>query len=203
MFTENEISALVSIPDIKKATEKLRTEFIEKEAPFMEISNHDFLSVILLTPSVGIALANESVSLMEEMSLNKKARKYSKGGYFMKQDPVVTAMGHLIKRYDVWADIFYKQIKEFIEIFIDKDTLNQSNIPENDSAEKLCIDALKAPFFLIRIITSFLSNAEDEDLAAERKVLKVEYDRIIEILEKIDLINLSIVQSHLKRLTIK
>ena len=69
MFTENEISALISIPDIKQATEKLKNDFIEKEAPFMEISNHDFLSVILLTPSVGIALANNSVSLMEEMSL--------------------------------------------------------------------------------------------------------------------------------------
>jgi hypothetical protein len=112
-------------------------------------------------------------------------------------------MSHLIKRYDEWADIFYEQIKKFIEIFIDKDSLSQSSTPNKDSAEKLGIEALKAPFFLIRIITSFLSNAEDEDLAAERKVLKVEYERIIEILEKIDLIELTIVQSHLKRLIIK
>ncbi|MEN8248667.1 MAG: hypothetical protein ABFS32_07025 [Bacteroidota bacterium] len=203
MFTENEISSLALIPEIKEATIRLKNEFIEKEAPFMEISEHDFLSLIFLTPSVGIALANDSVSLMEEMALNKKARKYSKGGYFMKQDPVVTAMGHLIKNYDEWADTFYAQIKLFVEILIDKDALKEKNKDDNTSNEQLCIDVLQAPFFLIRVITSFLSNAEDEDLAAERKVLKVEYDRIVEILEKIDLIDLPIVQNHIKRLIIK
>ena len=121
MFTENEIGALILDPDIKESTEKLREKFIEEEAPFLEISIHDFLSLILITPSVGIALANSKVSLMEEMALNKKARKYSKGGYFLKKDPVVTAMGYLIKHYDIWSEIFYAHIKKLVGLMLDKE----------------------------------------------------------------------------------
>ena len=50
----------------------------------MDLSEHDFLSLILMTPTVGIALANGSISLFEELALNKMARKMSKGGYFLK-----------------------------------------------------------------------------------------------------------------------
>ena len=204
MFTENEISALILDRNIKKETEKLRQEFIEKEAPFLEISVHDFLALILLTPSVGIALANDSVSLMEEMALNKKARKYSKGGYFLKQDPVVTAMGYLIKHYDIWSEIFYGHIKKLIGLMIDKDELMKSTVDSSDvTDEQYCVELLKAPFVLVRFISSFLSNSGDEDLSVERKIGKNEYDRTIEILEKVDLIKIPLVKRHLVKLVVK
>ena len=91
MFTENEIASLIARPDILEKIEPLKKEFIKKEAQFLEINDHDFLSLMIICPSVGIALANGSVSLFEEISLNKKARKLSKGGYWMKKDPVVVA----------------------------------------------------------------------------------------------------------------
>jgi hypothetical protein len=204
MFTENEIGALILDPEIKEATEKLREEFIEKEAPYLEISVHDFLALILLTPSVGIALANGSVSLMEEMALNKKARRYSKGGYFLKQDPVVNAMGYLIKHYDVWSEIFFAHIKHFVELLLNKDALMKSNIASADiTDEQYCVELLKAPFVLVRFISSFLSNADEEDLSVERKIAKNEYDRIIEILAKVDLINIPLVKRHLIKLVVK
>ena len=204
MFTENEISALILDLNIKKETENLRQEFIEKEAPFLEISVHDFLALILLTPSVGIALANNSVSLMEEMALNKKARKYSKGGYFLKQDPVVTAMGYLIKHYDIWSEIFYGHIKRLIGLMIDKDELMKSTVDSSDvTDEQYCVELLKAPFVLVRFISSFLSNSGDEDLSVERKLGKNEYDRTIEILEKVDLIKIPLVKRHLVKLVVK
>ena len=204
MFTENEISALILDRNIKKETENLRQEFIEKEAPFLEISVHDFLALILLTPSVGIALANDSVSLMEEMALNKKARKYSKGGYFLKQDPVVNAMGYLIKHYDIWSEIFYGHIKKLIGLMIDKDELMKSTVDSSDvTDEQYCVELLKAPFVLVRFISSFLSNSGDEDLSVERKIGKNEYDRTIEILEKVDLIKIPLVKRHLVKLVVK
>ena len=204
MFTENEIDALILDPDIKEATEKLREEFIEQEAPFLEISVHDFLSLILMTPSVGIALANSSISLMEEMALNKKARKYSKGGYFLKQDPVVTAMGYLIKHYDIWSEIFYAHLKKLIGLMLDKDELMNSSIDAPDTTdEQYCVELLKSPFVLVRFISSFLSNAENEDLSVGRKIGKNEYDRTIEILDKVDLINIPLVKRHLVKLVVK
>jgi len=204
MFTENEIGALILDPKIKEETEKLREEFIEQEAPFLEISVHDFLALILLTPSVGIALANNSVSLMEEMALNKKARRYSKGGYFLKQDPVVNAMGFLIKHYDVWSEIFFEHIKKLIEFMVDKDELMRSNIADPTvTDEQYCVELLKAPFVLVRFISSFLSNAEDDDLSVERKIGKNEHDRIIEILEKVELLEIPLVKRHLVKLVVK
>ena len=204
MFTENEIGALILDPEIKEATEKLRKEFIEKEAPFLEISVHDFLSLVLLTPSVGIALANGSVSLMEEMALNKKARRYSKGGYFLKQDPVVNAMGYLIKHYEIWSEIFFVHLKNLIELMLNKDELMKSNIAAADiTDEQYCVELLKAPFVLVRFISSFLSNADDEDLSVERKIAKNEYDRVIEILQKVDLINIPLVKRHLIKFVVK
>ena len=204
MFTENEISSLIIDPEIKRVTQQLKEDFIEKEAPFLELSDHDFLSLILLTPSVGIALANKSVSLMEEMALNKKARKYSKGGYFMKQDPVVTAMGYLIKHYESWSDIFYAHIKVLLEQLIDKEELMNSSIDgDNVTDEEYCVEILKSPFILVRALSSFLSNSEHEDFVEIRKVPKDEYNRILEILEKVDLINLPIVKKHLTKLVVK
>lgn len=204
MFTENEIGALILNPDIKSATIKLKEEFVEQEAPYLEISDHDFLSLILLTPTVGIALANGSISFMEEMALNKKARKYSKGGYFMKQDPVVSALSYLMKHYDDWSDIFYGHIKYLIELMIDKDELMKSNIADDGvTDEEYCVELLKSPFILVRFISSFLSSAEDEDLSIERKLPQDERDRIMEILEKIGMIDIPLVKRHLGKLIVK
>ena len=204
MFTENEIGALILDPEIRQSTEQLKEEFINQEAPFLEISDHDFLALVLITPSVGIALANSKVSLKEEMALNKKARKYSKGGYFLKQDPVVTAMGYLIKHYDVWSEIFYAHINKLIWLMLDKDELMKSKIDApNITDEQYCVELLKAPFLLVRIISSFISKAEDDDLSVERSIGKSEYERTIEILEKVDLNNIPLVKRHLAKLVVK
>ncbi len=96
MFTEYEVELMIEDPKIQEATFELKKDFIKTEAPYLEISDQDFFSLVMLSPTVGIALANGSVSLFEELALNKKARKLSKGGYFLKKDPVVYAMKYLI-----------------------------------------------------------------------------------------------------------
>lgn len=204
MFTENEIDALIKNEVILESTQELKAEFIEKAAPFLDISDHDFLSLVLLTPSVGIARANKSISLMEEMALNKKARKYSKGGYFLKIDPVVNAMSLLIKKYDDWEDRFLLHLKFLGDHMLDKEELRKSTIAnELTTDEQYCFEILKSPFLLVRMIGSFLSNSENEDLSAERKVLKSEYDSIINILTKLDLIDIPLVEKHLSKLIIR
>lgn len=181
MFTENEVSALVAVPGIQEAINDLRKEFLKEEAPFLEISDHDFLSLVILTPSVGISLANGSVSLFEEISLNKKARKLSKGGYFMKKDPVVVGMGFLIKNYPLWSDRFCGLLRKLIDSTLDMEELQRSavNTPEV-SDEEFCLAGLQSSFILIRYITSFFLDDEEEDLVAERNISRVEYDSLME-----------------------
>jgi hypothetical protein len=204
MFTENEIDALIKNDDILAATQKLKAEFIEKDAPLIDISDHDFLSLVLLTPSICIANANNSISLMEEMALNKKARKYSKGGYFMKLDPVVNAMGILIKTYDHWEDKFLMHLKFIGDLMLDKEDLRSSGIKVDEiSDEEYCFEMLKAPFMLVRMLGSFLNNAENDDLSIERKVLQVEYDSIVSLLTRLDLIDIPLVKKHLSKFVIR
>lgn len=204
MFTENEVSALINFPGIKEETEKLKERFIKEEAEFLEISDHDFLSLVLLTPSIGLALANGSVSLFEEMALNKKARKLSKGGYWMKKDPVVFAMENLIDGYDKWSSIFYDHIHMVMEKTIHVEALKDSSFSmEAVNEENQCMQVLKSPFIIIRFLTSFFMNDEEEDILANRKISKIEYDKVIEVAEQLGLTEIPIFQIYRSKLIVK
>lgn len=204
MFTENEVSALLNYPGILEEITVLKQKFIDEEAEYLEIEEHDFLSLMLLTPSIGIALSNGSVSLFEEMVLNKKARKLSKGGYWMKQDPVVFAMDHLIKCYDKWAPVFYEHINKIMHKTVDVKSLHDENFSvENTSESEQCIQVLKSPFIIVRYLTSFFMNDEEEDFLALQKISQIEYDRVNEIAEQLGIINLPIYKIYLSKLVIK
>lgn len=204
MFTENEVSALLKYPGIQDKIAKLKLEFIKEEAEYLEIETHDFLSLILLTPSVGIALSNGSVSLFEEMALNKKARKLSKGGYWMKKDPVVFAMEHLIKGYDKWSPIFYEGIKNLMDNTVDLDSQIDKNFNIEESKEsEQCLQVLKSPFIVVRFLTSFFMNDEEEDILSERKISKVEYDRVDDIAGQLGIKELPIYQIYHSKLIVK
>src|SRR5690606_23114387 len=126
MFSENEIATMIEIPEVLDSVTAIRKAFIEKEANFLEISEHDFLSLIMMTPTVGIALSNGTISLFEELALNKMARKMSKGGFFLKVDPVAHAMKFLIKNFTNWELPFYEVIKLCMSKTFDKNSLKKT-----------------------------------------------------------------------------
>jgi len=205
MFTENEVTIMLENKGIESAVIGLKKDFIEHEAQFMEISNHDFLSLVLLTPAVGIALANDSVSLFEELALNKKARKLSFGGYFMKKDPVVSAMGFLIKHYDKWKDKFYTLLTELMEIGLDLDTLRQQKVSDEDlTPNTFRKELLKAPYGFVRFMASFFCKEDDEIIDVERRSIgKTEYDRVIEIGKSLSLDTVPIFRHFCSTYTVK
>lgn len=187
MFTEYEIETLIENEVIQKATFELKKEFIKNEAPYLEISDQDFFSLIVMAPTVGVALANGSVSLWEEMALNKKARKLSKGGYFMKKDPVVFGLKYLIKQYDNWEGEFLKIIRLTMEQCFDVASLEadfDSNRKVTESEYR--DEVLKAPYIFIRFLSSFFLD-DDEDIISPRKISKVDFGRVQSIGEKLGL----------------
>lgn len=204
MFTEKEVGALLKYPGILDKLDTLKQQFIDEEAEYLEIEAHDFLALILMTPSVGIALSNGSVSLFEEMALNKKARKLSKGGYFLKKDPVVFAMEHLIKGYDKWSPIFYESIKNLMHKTIDVDTWLDKNfkIEDTDESEQF-VHVLKSPFIVVRFLTSFFMNDEEEDIFSDRKISQIEYDRVNDIAVQLGFNDFPIYHIYHSRLVIK
>lgn len=187
MFTEYEIETMTENETILKAVSELKVDFLKNEAPYLEISEHDFLSLVMMSPTVGIALANGSVSLWEELALNKKARKLSKGGYFMKKDPVVHGLKFFIKRYDDWEEKFFGLIKLIMKELVDMSSLKTPfNKSEEVSYQKYKLEVLNTPYIFIRFLSSFFTE-DDEDVISMRTMVKVDYERMKEIGLKLEL----------------
>ena len=203
MFTEYEVETIVEDQEILDATIALKKDFIRNEAPYLEISDHDFFSLILMAPIVGIALANDSVSLFEELALNKKARKLSKGGYFMKKDPVVYAMKFLISKYDLWEEKFFDVLKLTMTRTFDKSALMREFNPDDEvtsSAYKR--EVLATPYILIRFISSFFLE-QDEDIINNRSIAKIEYECLLDIGRKLELDQVPVFHMFCKTFNVK
>lgn len=187
MFSENEIATIIEIPVVLDEVIKLRKEFIETEANFLEISEHDFLSLIMMTPTVGVALANGTISLFEELALNKMARKMSKGGFFLKVDPVAHAMKFLIKSFDKWELPFLEVIKLAMRNTCDLNSLKLKSA--NDDADNIigfARELMHAPYAFVRFLSSFFLHDEAE-IVEERAISTVEFEKIQDIGNKLEI----------------
>lgn len=191
MFTENEVSLMIEDPEIQNRVQQLKLNFMRKEAPYMEISDHDFLSLTLLVPAIGVAYANNNISLKEELNLNKKARKLSKGGYFIKKDPVVVVMQFLIKKFPDWENRFLEVLKAIIFRLLDKEALQALSQPHEEVPFER--EIINAPYIFVRFLSCFFLNSEDE-IIKPHKALKVEYSKICEIGTKLSLSDVPVFQ---------
>ena len=198
MFTEAEIAVIIENQEIEKITDQLRKDFLEKTAPYFEISNHDFLSLILLSPVVGKAMANNNISFKEEMSLQKKARKLSKGGFFLSKDPVADCMKFLIKKFDQWEDEFYIAINKIFNILFEKETIDRAN----DTTIAYQIRVMQAPYILVRFISSMFLERE-EDILNPGKIREMEWQKIKSIGDKTGLSNLNLFNEFIKAFEVK
>ena len=183
-------------PEVQSATLELKKEFLKAEAPYLEIGDEDFFSLIVMTPTIGIAMADGNISFFEEMALNKKARKLSKGGYFMKKDPVVYAMKFLIKNYYNWSDRFFDVLKTTIKTTVNLDNLSSKSF---DASKEIDYNEYKkavlaAPYLLIRFIASFFLENDEDIINDNHKIGKTEYQRLIIIGEKLELDKIPVFQ---------
>ncbi len=186
MITEYEIATIIEDQQIKEEVSALKKSFLKAESPLYKMNNHDFLSLILLTPHVGVALSNGSVSLFEELSLNKKARKFSRGGTFLRKDPVVHAMNLLINSFDKWEDTFLTALKSIMYQTFDKEHLllkeEDTNLPSNEFHRLV----MKTPYIFVKYLKAFFLTEEDA-ITVERKINAVEYEKILFIGKKLEL----------------
>jgi hypothetical protein len=188
MLTANEITIILEDVEVLESVQNLKHDFRKIEAPYLDISDHDFLSLIVMMPSISISLASGDISLLEEMALNKKARTISKGGHYLKKDPVVYAMSFLINSASKWEDRFFQTIrlameKSFDKSLIDDTSQDPSKVTNGEFKKKL----MNAPYMFIRFLHSFFWDDTHEDLSDKRRISKVEFKKIQEIGEKLDL----------------
>ncbi|MCH8317531.1 MAG: hypothetical protein IIA88_03405 [Bacteroidetes bacterium] len=201
-MTEHEIKMLAEDEKILQAISDLKKDFIQAEAQFLEISDNDFLGLILLSPSVGVALANKTISFAEEMKLNKRARKASKGGFFLQKDPVVHAMKYLISGFDKWEDRFYDVVKVIINSCFGNKEKFQQFVKSSSSSGDFYKNLMTTPYILLRVVSTLFLD-EDEDILKKRTVLSVESDKILEIGKKLDIADLPVFKQFFENLEIK
>ncbi|MEM6360925.1 MAG: hypothetical protein AAF149_21585 [Bacteroidota bacterium] len=187
MFSENEIATMIEIPAIQEVTAKVKNDFINQEANFLEISDHDFLSLIMLSPAVGVALANGSISLFEELALNKMARKMSKGGYFLKMDPVAHAMKFVIKNFKKWEPIFFDVVVKCMDSTIDRKVLMEIDGQDlGDPIKDFARDLMTVPYIFVRFLSTMVLN-DESDIVEHRSISKVEFEKIQDIGAKLEI----------------
>ncbi|MEM1406576.1 MAG: hypothetical protein AAGG59_07370 [Bacteroidota bacterium] len=187
MFSENEIATMIEIPAIQEVTATVKNDFINQEANFLEISDHDFLSLIMLSPAVGVALANGSISLFEELALNKMARKMSKGGYFLKMDPVAHAMKFVIKNFQKWEPIFFDVVVKCMDSTIDRKVLMEIDGQDlGDPIKDFARDLMTVPYIFVRFLSTMVLN-DESDIVEHRSISKVEFEKIQDIGAKLDI----------------
>ncbi|MEM9856775.1 MAG: hypothetical protein AAF843_05450 [Bacteroidota bacterium] len=181
MFSENEIATMIDIPEIQELTSKVKNDFITQEVNFLEISDHDFLSLVMLSPAVGVALANGSISLFEELALNKMARKMSKGGYFLKTDPVAHAMKYVIKNFSKWEPIFFDVVVFCMDSTIDRNSLMEIDGKDlGDPIKDFARDLMTVPYIFVRFLSTMVLN-DESDIVEHRSISKVEFEKIKDI----------------------
>ena len=188
MLTANEISIILEDSNVLKSVQKLKNDFKQKEAQYLDISDHDFLSLTLMMPSILISLSTGEITFMEEIALNKKARIMSTGDYYLDKDPVVYAMKFLIHNAVEWENRFLETIKlamekSFNRALIDDKDLDASTVSEREFKKRL----MNAPFIFIRFLHSFFWKETYEDVSERRRISKVEFEKVKEIGEKLDL----------------
>ncbi|WP_424960925.1 hypothetical protein [Ekhidna sp.] len=200
MFTEYEIESMIAYPEVLEATQTLKKDFLKTEAPYLEVSDEDFFSLIIMTPTIGIAMADGKITLFEEMALNKKARKLSKGGYFMKKDPVVYAMKFLIKNYYNWQDKFFDVLKMTIKVTCGLDSMVHAPVEKHEPIDyhEYRQAVLHSPYLLIRFIASFFLENDEDIINENHKVGKSEYQRMLLIGEKLELDHIPVFQMFCK-----
>jgi hypothetical protein len=180
MISEQEISALIEDPVLLESIQNLKKDFKEQEAPYLEISDHDFFCLILLMPNVKTALAKGSISLLEEMALQKKARTVSKGGYFLKKDPVVYALKFLIPSAIKWEEKFFDVICMAMNQAFDVSSIAVANDRfEKIQSSKFDQLVFQAPYIFIRFMQTFFWDENYYVPEEKRFISNIEFDQLV------------------------
>ncbi|OHX65923.1 hypothetical protein [Flammeovirga pacifica] len=203
MITGSELITLVRDNELYNAMTALKREFLKVDPAFMDLSDDDFISITLISPSIGIALANGSVSHYEEITLRRKARKLSRRSFFQKNDPLAPALKYLSYNFPEWEDRFYELIKFTMHSSLKaNDVILETLKNPGALTGDLKRDILNAPFIFVKFL-SFLFMEEDDDLLNERSITEVELEKIKLIAKKLEIDNVPIFQSFLNSFVIR
>ncbi|WP_291723977.1 hypothetical protein [Bernardetia sp.] len=195
MLNESELSILLQNKSVREPLDTLRSSFFSTYTEIRPLDEKDFFALTLLAPSIAIALANGSISLFEELSLTKKARMLSRQeNAFRTNDPLLAALKQLIKDFGRWENGFYEAIKTAMYSSLQQNELLWQHLHEEKSvSQNWKNDALNAPYVLVKFLV--LLFLEEEKITTTPLLSQVEYKKLLEIGEKLELTKFPIFKS--------
>ena len=201
MLTENEVGQLLDISDVYNIVADLHQTFTEAEEGLKNISIHDFLSGMLMLPSIALARVDGTTSLFEELSLNKKARRFSKGGFFLQQDPVVKMVSLLQTSFGQWETKFFKSLSKILTVVIPEITpggITNEHKQEND----IFLSVMNSSYILIKLLETFFL-PEGEEITNKRRISELEHQAITSIGDQLQLSDIPSFKSFIKTFEVK
>ena len=121
----------------------------------------------------------------------------------LKNDALFYALRFLKNNFPDWEDNFYQIIKLILYSSLKKNTLIWDTFQEkNASTNNLQIDVLNAPYIFVKLMT-FLFLEGSETFINKRSIAQTEYEKILEIGEKLELSNVPLFQQFCKGFDIR
>ncbi|GJM30439.1 MAG: hypothetical protein DHS20C17_30740 [Cyclobacteriaceae bacterium] len=199
MLTENEVAQLLEIPEVKNVVQQLHHSFILEEPNLKSISVHDFFSGLLLSPSVALAQVDGTTSLFEELSLNKKARRFSKGGFLLQHDPVVKMIIHLQSSFTIWEQRFLTALHKIVSVVV-PEISHDSTTPNGNGASDNSF--MHSSYILVRLLETFFLPV-GEEITNKRRVSNLEYQKISSIAEVLQLSSVGSFKNFIRTFEVK
>ena len=202
MLSENEVEQLISIPEVNEIVRQVYQEMAKEESAIQGIGIHDFFSGMLVSPSIAMARVDGTTSLIEELTINKKARRISKGGFFLTQDPVVKLVGIMQNQWDIWEYRLLDGLSKVVAFVTPELGENSSSNKRMEEGNSFFLDILRSSYLLVRLIETFFL-PEGEVITNTRKISKNEFQKMIDIGAQLKLDNVYTFQSFIKTFEVK
>ncbi len=196
-FDEFEMAALLANRVIQSQVQRLKAQWA-----FRDLDDGDFFSLLLLAPAIGLAMANGSISLYEELALNKKARHFSKGNYFLRKDPISEGMSKFINDFAQFEQPSYELLASVLANALAHypgGVLRPAQTEFDPPDFRVVL--FNGPYVVVKMLGTLFLN--DEDLILQpRGISRIEYDKLVVIGQHLGLGNTEIFQAFCQTYTL-
>ncbi|WP_027001597.1 hypothetical protein [Hugenholtzia roseola] len=198
MLTYNELATLLEDAQLEAELEALKAA-ASKDLPLLQdLGQLEFAVLVLLTPAVGIALAQGNISLFEELSLQRKIKRLLHN----QVEEMYKVLKSSLPFFAQYQDDYYGFIGKLTFSTFHKNPLFLEGLQKQALTHSLALNLLHAPWILVKLL-SFLFLEEDEQLSAPPTFSAAEFEKIIEIGRKTGISKLPLFEQFCQQITVK
>ncbi|TAF33511.1 MAG: hypothetical protein EAZ57_10335 [Cytophagales bacterium] len=203
MLNDIEINTLLLDSVVEQKLIMVRGVLADVNESLQLIPIQDILAVVLISPAIGIALANGKVSIFEELSLEHKLKFLTRRRSLARTDLAFTAFSVVMGGFDDLEDMLYDALKEIVNFSLNKQVeVKELLLKEDLSQMEWNVVAMNAPYFLIKML-KLIFFIDSQSNALEHTVLLIELEKIKSIGQSLELDQMPIFGKFCESFTLK